>query len=291
MIKVERGSPLTLELQATIDGLLSVLSLGQGEQALSDSTFANLFLFRAVHRYRFLGGNWPCISGRSYDGLTHLLPLFDLRTAPPEVLFDLLYGYGGFFPLSGFQLEGLDPQRFGWTASRDDADYVYPAHQFVNYRGRLLQKKRNLVKQLHNAHVVTAQLFTAEAMDEALNVLKQWMHAKGKSTGQADDNACRDALKHSSTLGLEGFVYRVNNEAVGFLLFEMLKPGVCVIRFAKALDRFKGIYQHMFQHLCHARQEIQWLNFEQDMGIANLRHTKLSYQPAWLLPKYRVYLR
>jgi hypothetical protein len=27
------------------------------------------------------------------------------------------------------------------------------------------------------------------------------------------------------------------------------------------------------------------------MGIANLRHTKLSYQPAWLLPKYRVYLR
>ena len=291
MIKVELGSPLTLELQATIDGLLSVLSLGQGEQALADSTFANLFLFRSVHRYQFWGGDWPCISGRSYDGLTHLLPLFDLRTAPLEVLFDLIYGYGGFFPLSGFQLEGLDPQRFGWTASRDDADYIYPAHQFVNYQGRLLQKKRNLVKQLHSAHVVTAQLFTVEAMDESLNVLAQWMHAKEKSTGQADDNACRDALKLAPTLGLEGFVYRVNNEVVGFLLFEMLQPGVCVIRFAKALDRFKGIYQHMFQHLCQSRQEIQWLNFEQDMGIANLRQTKLWYQPAWLLPKYRVYLR
>jgi hypothetical protein len=55
MINVELGSPLTLELQATIDGLLSVLSLGQGEKALADSTFANLFLFRAVHRYRFWG--------------------------------------------------------------------------------------------------------------------------------------------------------------------------------------------------------------------------------------------
>ena len=147
------------------------------------------------------------------------------------------------------------------------------------------------MKQLQSAHVVTAKLFSVEAMDESLNVLAQWMHAKGKSTGQADDNACRDALKLAPTLGLEGFVYRVNNEVVGFLLFEMLQPGVCVIRFAKALDRFKGIYQHMFQHLCQSRQEIQWLNFEQDMGIANLRQTKLSYQPAWLLPKYRVYLR
>ena len=45
MIKVELGSPLTLQLQATIDGLLSELSLGQVEQALADSTFANLFLF------------------------------------------------------------------------------------------------------------------------------------------------------------------------------------------------------------------------------------------------------
>ena len=35
MIKVELGSPLTLQLQATIDGLLSELSLGQGEQAWS----------------------------------------------------------------------------------------------------------------------------------------------------------------------------------------------------------------------------------------------------------------
>ena len=107
----------------------------------------------------------------------------------------------------------------------------------------------------------------------------------------SDDTACKDALNLAMKLGLEGFVYRVNNEVVGFLLMEMLQPGVCVVRFAKALDRFKGIYQHMFQHLCQSNLEIQWLNFEQDMCIVNLRQTKMSYQPTWLLPKYRVHLR
>lgn len=183
MVNVETGSPLTLELLAPMERLLSVLRLGQGEQTLADLTFANLFLFRAVHRYRFRQGDWPCISGQSYDGLTHLLPLFDLQTAPLEVLRDLLHGHEGFFPLSGFQLKCLDPRRFAWTASRDDADYVYPAHQFVHYRGSVLQKKRNLVKQLHGAHMVTAQPYAPDAMDDALKVLEQWMHAKGKPAG------------------------------------------------------------------------------------------------------------
>ena len=31
-----------------------------------------------------------------------------------------------------------------------------------------------------------------------------------------------------------------------------------------------------------------WLNFEQDMGMAGFRQSKLSYQPAALLPKYRL---
>jgi hypothetical protein len=47
----------------------------------------------------------------------------------------------------------------------------------------------------------------------------------------------------------------------------------------------------MFQH--HARSDpgVRWLNFEQDLGLANFRQTKLSYQPAALLDKHRVNLR
>jgi hypothetical protein len=36
---------------------------------------------------------------------------------------------------------------------------------------------------------------------------------------------------------------------------------------------------------------VDWLNFEQDMGLANFRRTKLSYRPVALLSKFRVRLR
>jgi hypothetical protein len=62
------------------------------------------------------------------------------------------------------------------------------------------------------------------------------------------------------------------------------------MRFAKGLDRCKGIYQHMFQHFCQAMPAVGWLNFEQDMGLANFRRSKLSYQPSALIDKYRVTL-
>ena len=68
--------------------------------------------------------------------------------------------------------------------------------------------------------------------------------------------------------------------------------GVFVMRFAKGLARYKGIAQYMFHHFVTATvQPVQWLNFEQDMGLANFRKTKLSYQPSALLDKYRVRLR
>jgi hypothetical protein len=64
------------------------------------------------------------------------------------------------------------------------------------------------------------------------------------------------------------------------------------MRFAKGRNAFKGIYQYMFHHFCtHFDRTVKWLNFEQDMGLANFRRTKLSYRPAALLSKFRVRLR
>ena len=92
----------------------------------------------------------------------------------------------------------------------------------------------------------------------------------------------------AEALGLHGFFYTVNGQAAGFVLAETLAPGVWVMRFAKGMDGLTGIYQYMFQHVCQATPSLNWLNFEQDLGLANLRQTKLSYQPTHLLPTYRL---
>lgn len=290
-IGAQGSMPLTLDQQAEIDAALSALSREPGEQALSDPTFSNLYLFRHVHDFRYLPGPLACIAGHTYDGVRYLLPLFELQRASVEAVRVLLHGYDCFYPLGASQIEVLDPDVFEWTHSRDDADYLYPAAQFRSYSGGELSKKRNLVKQLMTTHAVTVEPYTTNWISDAMQILAGWMKAKGKAKGEADELACVEALQFAPRLELAGFLYQVDGESAGFLLAQCIRPGVWVMRFAKGLDRFKGIYQYMFQHFCRAMPDVQWLNFEQDMGVANLRRTKLSYEPRSLIPKFRVRLR
>ncbi|EHP40884.1 hypothetical protein OR16_23403 [Cupriavidus basilensis OR16] len=91
---------------------------------------------------------------------------------------------------------------------------------------------------------------------------------------------------------MEGFLYEVAGQPVGFVLAQEIRPAVFAMRFAKGLAAYKGIYQYMFHHFCAAfPRPVAWLNFEQDMGLDNFRQTKLSYAPSALLPKFRVRLR
>ncbi|MGE8369409.1 phosphatidylglycerol lysyltransferase domain-containing protein [Cupriavidus basilensis] len=289
---VAAGEPLTLALAAGIDSALCALSVDPAETCLSEHAFANLYLFRQAHAYRHFGGRYPHISGLTYDGARHVLPLFDLATAPRHVLQALLCEHHCFYPLSTAQMARLDPAVFTGNEARADADYLYPAANFAGYRGTTLAKKRNLMKQLLAAHAVTARPYHAGLAREALSVQEGWMHARHKAQGEADDAPCGEALLHAGALGLEGFLYEVAGQPVGFLLAQEIRPAVFAMRFAKGLVAFKGIYQYMFHHFCTAfARPVAWLNFEQDLGLENFRQTKLSYAPGALLPKYRVRLR
>lgn len=285
----------TLELDRShaprLGALIRALADGAGEHCLSEYSFANLWLFRREHHYRFTDGQWPYISGLTYDGDRHAMPLFALDQAPVEVIEDLLNQHDCLYPLSLTHARQLDPLRYQYAAIRDDADYVYPADNFREYRGTLLNKKRNLMKQLLRVHQVQATAYGADWHDQALQVLAGWMHDKGKPEGSADEQPCRQALAEAGALGLQGFGYAVDGEPGGFVLAERLQPGVYAMRFAKSLQRYKGLAQYMFHHFCSMQVDARWLNFEQDLGLPNFRQTKQSYQPAMLLEKCRVTLR
>ena len=286
------GVPLAPAQRPLVAPRLAALADACRHEALSDWSFTNLWLFRTAHDWRHLDGDWPCLSGRTYDGVRHVFALFPLHEAPSEVLRRLLAGHACFHPLSQAQVARLDPELFALEACRDDADYLYPASQFMHYRGRALRHKRQLMEQLHARHRVEILPFAPPLRPQALAVLDGWLRDKGKRPGEADDLPCREALARHEELGLAGWLLRADDEPAGFLLAETLQPGVDVIRFAKGLARFKGVAQALFQQHAsagagRAGAALAWLNFEQDLGVPNFRRTKMSYQPAALLPKFR----
>jgi hypothetical protein len=286
------GVPLALEMQAPIEAALSRLRESSAKQCLSDRSFSNLYLFREAHDYRYLAGEWPCISGRTYDGVRHLMPLFPPAEAPVDVLRGLLRGHDCLYPLARRDVERLPSDLVSQTDSPDDADYLYAARQFADYPGRALAHKRSQVRQLLDAHRLDATPFDDSQSAAAREVLQGWMRQKRKSAGEADEGACLEAIAHAARFGLEGFVHFAQGLPVGFVLAQALQPGVYAMRFAKGLDTHIGIYPHMFQHFCrNFARPLAWLNFEQDMGLPGFRRSKRSYGPAALIPKLRVRLR
>lgn len=284
--------PLALAQRQRIEAALAGCLAGAGQDMLSDLVFSNLYLFRAAHDYRLVDGAWPVISGRTYDGSRHAIPLFDIHQASLPVLAQLLAQYDSLYPLSQQQVERLDNNVFEAVASPDDADYLYPADNFRFYRGTKLLKKRNLMKQFLSTHVVRSVPMDAAGIDDARAVLALWMTDKAKISGEADEKPCIEALAHLKEFGLQGFLHHADGEPAGFILGQEVRSGVFVMRFAKGLTRYKGIAQYMFHHFVTASpRPVHWLNFEQDMGLANFRRTKLSYQPTALIEKFRVRLR
>jgi len=283
------SEPLGLCHRPLIERGLSTLRRGLGQACLSEYSFANLYLFRTVHQYTVTKGEIPFVSGVTYDGKRHLLPLCDMTRVNPDRLRELMGHHDCIFPVSEAVLSHLDPGSVTWDCVRADADYVYQAQRFSDYRGSRLRKRRDQMNWLLKAHDVSVQPLNASTRDLAANILAGWMEDKSQVPGGADAAPCLDALNALDLLGLEGFVYCADGYPAGFMVTERLSAPVQVIRFAKGRDAFRGIYPYMFHHFCSGvDRNVEWLNFEQDLGQAGLRRSKKSYDPVKMLHKYRL---
>jgi hypothetical protein len=284
------AQPLGLEHRPLIEGALERSRGPLGERAPSDLTFENLYLFRAAHCYGYVPGAYPFIGGRTYDGVSHLIALFDLTELTPLALAELLQPGEWFYPVPAQIAQRLHSKNFECMALREDSDYLYLASDFVGYHTKPLRGQRAAVRKLKERHVITQQDVRHDGATDAFAVLDRWMAEKELAEDAADCIPCREALRPPQGLNpLAGTIYYADGQPAGFLLSEQLNPHVRVVRFVKGLSAFDGIYPHMFQQLCVGNAgSLRWLNFEQDLGKPNFRKSKLSYGPASLLEKFRV---
>lgn len=283
------SEPLGLCHRPLIECGLSTMRRRLGQACLSEFSFANLYLFRSVHQYTVIMSEIPFVSGVTYDGQRHLLPLCDMGRVNPDRLRELMVHHDCIFPVPETVLSHFDPDSVTWDCVRADADYVYEVQRFSDYRGSRLRKRRHQMNQLLKAHDVSVLPLDASTRDLAANILTGWMEDKSQPPDGADAAPCLDALNTLDLLDLGGFVYCADGCPAGFIVTERLAGSVQVIRFAKGRDTFRGIYPYMFHHFCSVIDRcVEWLNFEQDLGQSGLRQSKKSYDPTKLLHKYRL---
>jgi len=232
------------------------------------------------------------IKGKSYDGHTYLMPVFDVRTANIDLLKDLMKTVDFLFPIPDEWLSFFEPGAFEITYNEGDADYVFTVEKMSTYKGRNLHKKRNLLAQFLKFYQHDALPLTNDRLAQARLILSDWQATSEMKVADTDYAACLEALDRYEELALCGGIYYADNEPAGFVLGEEVSDETFVLHFAKARTKFKGIYQYMFNNFAKVLSpKYKYLNLVQDLDKENLRVFKSSYVPALLLRKARVRLK
>jgi uncharacterized protein len=276
--------PLHLSHQELLSPKFKALKLD-----ISEYSFANLYLFRKTHNYEVLFGDEVFVKGRSYDGKTFLMPTFDIRKVPIDHLIQYQQGIDFFYPLPEEWIDSLDKTKLSVSYSENDTDYIFSIEKLKTYPGRHLSGRRNLVHQFEENYVATSFPLTDERKQDALQVLEVW---KSQATGdilKTDYEACKEAIKLNSQIGIHGKIHYIEQKPIAIILFEPLHSEMVVIHFAKADLTYKGVYQYLYQDFAKGLdQSYKWCNWEQDLGIEGLKHSKNAYLPDKLIKKMRV---
>ena len=260
---------------------------------LSEYSFTNLYLFREVHNYMVVTGeHCTYIKGITRDGLPYGMPLCNLSNIDTDLAQKAAAAAGMIFPIAERDLNRFDPEIFEWSYNIDDSDYLFTVEKMSTYPGRHLHKKRNLMKQFMELYSWTAEDLDQSRIKDALFILEQWQKGTGAEPEASDYFSCAEALSNTEGFLLSGVIYYIDDKPAGFLLGERITEDTYALHFAKGNTEYKGLYQFMYNHFAKTLHgSCEWINFEQDLGIAALRQAKESYQPDAMGHKYRVQLK
>lgn len=195
------------------------------------------------------------------------------------------------FPIQKELLPLFDSKDFNSVSKSSDSDYLYSVEKLAYLKGRLLSKKRNLIKQFEENFVISSRQLNPDDIDLVTHLLEKWKLASDDPSQEKDSQNCKEAVLLVQTLNLDGKIYFIENEVVGVVIGEWITTFIYDIHFEKALKSYKGLYQYLLKDSAQSLGQVdKWINLEQDLGFPALRQFKHSYQPDALIQKMRIYL-
>ncbi len=284
---------IDLGMKPYFDGLLTLQA-----PLASEYTFTNIFIWRHLYRFRACSLDGAlCIKGVDRSGVEFLMIVAKDTGAYVDTVQRISDRYrreSGTVRLFRVEERFVEPLKRTFPAmttedDRDNSDYVYLSSDLIDLKGRKYDGKRNHIKRFRERYTYDYAPITDALRDECVELTEVWHKTKGSDGIEADITATREAITNFGPLGLTGGVIRIDGKVRAFSIAERLNAETAVIHIEKYDPSYEGLAQVMNQQLCsQACSAFKYINREQDMGIQGLRRSKLSYNPAFLLNKYKI---
>jgi len=260
---------------------------------ISDYTFANVYLFRKIGHYEFIKKDCGLfVSGQNRQRQNYIMPLTDPAGCDIKTFEEMLEKKDFFFPIPGEWLPFFPEDKFVFSYDDSESDYLYLTEKMASFKGRQYVRHRNHLHQFLASYTPEGKNISSQNFQDAMSVVNEWQNVSGLAPDKTDFEQCSEALQKFSGLALWGIIYYIADEPAGFMIGEELNKDTFCLHFAKASTKYHGIYEFMFNDTAKRLQsQYRYLNLEEDMGSKNLRRTKGSYGPEFILKKYRVGLK
>ncbi len=263
-----------------------------------DLAFANMFCWAGSYRSAWCVEDGFLMIRFYIDGGTqigYMLPLGgdDFMRMIPALEADAR-AVGQPLRLTGLAWEHVATLRqampeFAIRHNRDFDDYLYRADDLRHLPGRHYQPKRNHINRFVTTYPYRYVELTPELFADCMSLERQWRQvhtAENPVELTAEQHAMRRAFDHFSELQMRGGALFVEQQLVAFTYGSAIDATTFCIHVEKADTRYEGAYtliNKLFAEQLPAQYTL--INREEDLGLAGLRKSKLSYHPVSLHPK------
>ena len=192
------------------------------------------------------------------------------------------------FSLHGVTIEMLPYiEEMGLIAShRPDFDeYIYNPESLITYSGKKYHAKRNLVNQFVRTYEYEFLSYQKEYFDDVITLIDDWTEQKGLTY---EKKGIISILENLDAVGCFCDCLFIDGKLCGFSI-GTIHNNAGIVLFEKANPNYIGIYPVIVQKFSEKHfKNLQFINRQEDMGIENLKASKLSYRPTCYVNKYQV---
>lgn len=170
----------------------------------------------------------------------------------------------------------------------DRWDYVYACSDFVDLPGSHFHSKRNFVKRFYKAcPEAKFDIYTSDMHDACIAFLSEWYEGREMNEGLLQERqAIETVIANWDDLPVYGGILHDSGRILGFTYGARSAPDILSVHIEKATRAVPGAYPALSQAFAKSLPLcIEYLNREEDLGIAGLRKAKQDWHPVAQLKK------
>lgn len=185
----------------------------------------------------------------------------------------------------------LNPDRLLVHHDRDQDDYVLDAGRLATLAGRDLSKRRRTAEQCAREIETRLTSSSSPQPEELLALFDRWAQTRTRSAEETADEraavkrlvAAWTELDSSATALYDGEI------VIGLIAFQVLGD-TALVHYMKGDMSYRGVVPLLLRTACQqlVKVGVREINFEQDLGIAGLRASKLRWRPVRFVRKFQV---